>query len=123
MAGDEMPLPQMTQIEEHLNSKFEETLKEIRVNRSSYTISDEDDAENNRPGPSNSENRILRKKHASKTPIDKDKNQDDCFQLSEISELRQPYALVGVVNETLDETFSNKQKQTRNTFKSLIQFW
>ena len=51
-------------------------------------------------------------KHASKTPIDKDKNQDDCFQPSEISELRQPYAPVGVVNETLDKIFSNKRKQT-----------
>ena len=93
----------MTQIEEQLNSKFEEILKEIRVNKSSYIISDEEDAEN-RPGPCNSENRTLRNKHASNTPIDKDKNQDDCFQPSEISELRQPYALLGVVNETLDET-------------------
>ena len=51
----------MTQIEEQLNSKFEEILKERRENRSSYIISDEEDAKNNRPGPSNSENRILRK--------------------------------------------------------------
>ena len=45
-----------------------------------------------------------RKKYKSNAPIDKDKNQDDCFQPWEMSELRQPYAPLGVVNETLDET-------------------
>ena len=56
----------MTQIEEQLNSKFEENLKEIRVKRNSYLIPDEEDAENDRPAPSNSEIRTLWKKHADK---------------------------------------------------------
>ena len=43
----------ITQIVEQLNSKFEEILKEFRLNRSS-SITDEQDAENNRPGPYNS---------------------------------------------------------------------
>ena len=86
-----------------MNSKLEEILKEIRVNRNSYIISDEEDAENDRSCPSNSENRILRKKHASNTQIDKNKNQDDHFQPSEMSELRQPSTPVGVANETLDD--------------------
>ena len=88
----------MTQVEDHLNSKFGEILEEIRVTRSSYTISDEEDAANNRSGPSNSENKTLRKKQGSYTPIDKDKNENDCFQPSKTSELRQLYARLGVVN-------------------------
>ena len=76
----------MTQIEEQINSKFEKILEEIRVNRSSCTVSDEEDADNNRPGPSYSENRTLRKKHPSNTAIDK--NQDDRFQPLEMSALR-----------------------------------
>ena len=36
----------MAQIEEQLNNKFQDKLEEIRVNRSSYIISDEEDAEN-----------------------------------------------------------------------------
>ena len=79
----------MTQIEQQLNSKFEAILKEIRTNRESNLINAEEDAENNRPGPSNSENRTLRKKHASNILTDIDKNQDDRFQPSEMSELRQ----------------------------------
>ena len=94
----------MTQKEKQLNSKSEERLKEIRTNRNSYMISDEDDAENNRPGPSNLENRTLRKKHTSNIAKDIDKNQYDRFQYSEMNELRQPYTPLGVVNETLDET-------------------
>ena len=94
----------MAQIEEQLKSKFGEILKEIRLNRSSYIISDGEDAENITPGPFNSEKRSLKKKHASNTPMDKDQNQDDRFQSSEMSELRQPYAPLGVVNETLDES-------------------
>ena len=93
----------MTQIEQQLNSKFEAILKEIRTNRESNLINDEEDAENNRPGPSNSENRTLRKKDASNILTDIDKNQDDRFQSSEMSELRQPYTPLGV-NQTLNET-------------------
>ena len=94
----------MTQNDEQLNSKFEEILNENRVNRNNYIVSDYEDAENNRPSPSNLENRTLRKKHASNIAIDKDKNQDDRFESLEMNELRQPYTPLGVVNETLDET-------------------
>ena len=38
----------MIEIEEQLNSKIEVMLEEIRVNRNSYIISDEEDAENSR---------------------------------------------------------------------------
>ena len=94
----------MTQIEQQLNSKFEEILREIRTNRESNLANDEEDAENNRPGPSNSKNRNLRNNHASNTTLDRDKNQDDRFYPSEMSELRQPYTPVGIANVTLDET-------------------
>ena len=43
----------MSQIEEQLNNKFEEILKEIRANKNCIVITDEEDAENNQPGPSN----------------------------------------------------------------------
>ena len=75
-----------------------------RINRSSYIISDQEDAENKRPGPSNSEKGTRRKTHTSSTPIDKDKNQNDHVPFSEMSELKHWYAPLGVVNETLDET-------------------
>ena len=55
----------MTQIEQQLNSKFEEILRETRPNRESNLANDEEDAENKRPGPSNSKNRSLRNNHAS----------------------------------------------------------
>ena len=51
----------MTQIEQHLKSKFEEILKEIRTNEENNLVDDEEDAEDNRPTTSNSENRYLRK--------------------------------------------------------------
>ena len=35
----------MTQIEQQLNSKFEEILKEIRTNKESNLVDDEDDVE------------------------------------------------------------------------------
>ena len=110
----EQNITKMTQFEEQLNSKFEQILIEIRVNRNSYIISDEEYAEINRP--SNSENRTLRKKHASNTPIDKDDNQDDRFQPSEMSELRQPYAPLGVVNETLNETIVMNENRPMFTY-------
>ena len=80
----------MSQIEEQLNSNFEEILKKIRTNRNTNLTSDEDDAENNMPVPSSTENERLRKQHASKTEIDKDKRKDNHFQSSEMNELRQP---------------------------------
>ena len=45
----------MTQNEQQPNDKFEEILKEIRTNRDSNLVNDEEDAENNRPSPSNPE--------------------------------------------------------------------
>ena len=57
----------MTQIEEQLNNKFEEILKEIRTNRNYNITTNEEDVERSQPGPSNSKNRSLRTKHASNT--------------------------------------------------------
>ena len=94
----------MSQIEEQLNNKFEEILKEIRTNKNHIVITDEEDAENNRPGPSNYRNKGLRNKHASSRTSDKNKNQDDRFHPSEMSELRQPYTPLGIAEDTLDET-------------------
>ena len=51
----------MTQFEQQLNSKFEEILKEIRTNKESDLVDDEEDVEDNRSSTSNSENRYLRK--------------------------------------------------------------
>ena len=70
----------MTQIEQQLNSKFEQILKEIRTNKEGILIDDEEDVENNRPITSNSENKYLRRKHASNNETDKDRIQDNCFQ-------------------------------------------
>ena len=53
----------MAPIEEQLNSKFEETLKEIRASRNNNLTTGEEDAENNMPGPAHSENKLLRRKH------------------------------------------------------------
>ena len=94
----------MSQIEEQLNNKFEEILKEIRTNKNYIVITDEEDAENNQPGPSNSKNKGLRNKHASNTTLDKNKNQDDRFYPSEMGELRQPYTPLGITEDTLDES-------------------
>ena len=67
-------------------------------------INDEEDAGNNRPSTSISENKDLRRKHASNNEIDKDKNQDNRFQSSEMYEPRQPSTPFGVANETLEDT-------------------
>ena len=86
---------------------------------------DEEDAENNRPGPSNSKNRSLSNNHASNTTLDKDKNQDDRFYPSEMGELRQPYTPVGTANETLDETIiinENRQGNADHHSSVLIAF-
>ena len=45
----------MSEIEEQLNSKFEE----IRANRNNNLTTGEEDAENNRRGPYNSENNLF----------------------------------------------------------------
>ena len=104
----------MSQIEEQLNNKFEEILKEIRTNKNHIVITDEEDAENNRPGPSNYRNKGLRNKHASSRTSDKNKNQDDRFHPSEMSELRQPYTPLGIAEDTLDETIIiNENRQER----------
>ena len=92
----------MSQIEQQLNNKFEEILKEIRTNKENNVADGNEDAENNRPSTSNSENRHLRRKHASNNEIDRD--QDNRFQSSEMHELRQPTTPFGLVNETLNDT-------------------
>ena len=94
----------MTQIEQQLNSKFEEKLKEIRTNKENILIDDEEDAEDNRPSTSNPENRYLRKKDASTNETDKIRNQDNHFQSSKMHELRQPSNPFGVGNVTLGDT-------------------
>ena len=92
----------LTQIEQQLISKFEEILKGIRTNRESNSINDEEDADNNRPSSSNSENKLLRRRHTLDKEIDNDKNQDICIQSSEMYELRQPSSAFGDANETLE---------------------
>ena len=104
----------MSQIEGQLSNKFEEILKEIRRNKNHIEITDEEDAENNQPGPSNYRNKGLRSKHASSTTSDKNKNQDDRFYPSEMSELRQLYTPLGIAEDTLDETIIiNENRQER----------
>ena len=105
----------MSLIEEQLNNKFEEILKEIRTNKNHIVMTDEEDAENNQPGPSNYRNKGLRNKHASSTTSVKNKNQYDRFYLSEMSELRQPYTTpLGIAEDTLDETITiNENRQER----------
>ena len=72
------------QIEQQLNSKFEEILKGIRTNRESNLANDEEDAEDSRAITSNPEKRHLRRKHASNNEIDKDRNQDNRLQSPEM---------------------------------------
>ena len=104
----------MSQIEEQLNNKIEEILKEIRTNKNHIVITDEEHAENNQPGPSNYRNKGLRNKHASSTTSDKNKNQDDRFYPSEMGELRQPYTPLGIAEDILDETIIiNENRQER----------
>ena len=52
----------MTQIEMQLNNKFEEILKEFRAYKNHHSTSRKEDAENNRLGPSNLENKLVRRK-------------------------------------------------------------
>ena len=110
----------MTQIEEQLNNKFEEILKEIGTNRNYNITTNEEDVERSQPGPSNSKNRSLRKKHASNTTLDRDQNQDDRFYPSETSELRQPYTPLGIANETLDETILINENRQENANHHMV---
>ena len=104
----------MSQIEEQLNNKFEEILKEVRTNKNYIAIKDEEDAENNQPGPSNYRNKGLRNKHASNSLSDKNKNQDDRLYPSEMSELRQPHTPLEIAEDTLDETIIiNENRQEK----------
>ena len=108
----------MTQIEQQLNNKFEEILKEIRTNKDSNLVNDVEDAENNRPSTSNSGNNLLKRKHASNNRIDEDKNQDNRFQSSAMSELRLSSTPFGVANETLDDTIIlNENRQEADYHK------
>ena len=91
----------MSQIEEHLNSKFEEILKEIRTNKNSDSGKNDENCD---PGPSDLGNKHLKKKHASNTKNNKNRTQDNHFPSSDMDELRLPTTPLGVVNDTLDET-------------------
>ena len=101
----------MTPIQQQLNSKFEDIPKEIRTTKESTLADDEEDAEDNRPSTSNLENKHLRRKHASNNEIDKDRNQDNRFQSSEMHELRQLSSSFGVANETLNVTIIIKENR------------
>ena len=102
----------MTQIDQQLNSNLEEILKGIRSNKKSNLANDEEDAEDNRPSTSNPKNKHLGRKHASNNEIDKERNQDNRFQSSEIYEVGQPSTSFGVANETLDDTIiTNENRQ------------
>ena len=103
------------QIEQQLNSKFEEILKEIRTERENNLANDEEDVEDNRPSASNPENRHLRRKHASNN-----RNQDNRFQFSEIYELRQPSTSFGVANETLDDTILINENRQEADYHMMI---
>ena len=102
----------LTQIEHQLNSKFEEILKEIRTNKNYNVTTDEEDAESRQPGPSYPKTKGLRSKHASNMTIERD--QDDRFYSSEMSELRQPYTPIGIANETLDEIITINENRQEN---------
>ena len=113
----------ITEIEQQLNSKFEEILKEIRPNKESNLTNDEEDAEDNRPSTSNSENKHLRRRHASNDEFDIDRNQDNRFQSSEMYELRQPSTPSGAANETLDDTIIiNENRQETDYHKLSIKY-
>ena len=56
------------------------------------------------------QNTTLQENHASNTEVDKAKDQDKCFQSSELYELRQPSTLFGIANETLDDTSISNEK-------------
>ena len=108
----------MTQIEHQLNNKFEEILKEIRANKNCNTITDEEDVESRQPGPSNAKPKGLRNKHASNMTIERD--QDDRFYSSEMSELRQPYTPIGITDETLDETIIINENRQENADHHMV---
>ena len=75
----------MSQIEKHLNSKFEEILKEIRANKN---CDREKDDENCNPAPSKLRNeQQLKKKHASNIENNRDRIQDNRFPSSDMDEL------------------------------------
>ena len=115
----EQNIHKMTQIEQQLNSKFEEILEEIRTNKENNLVDVEEVAEDNRPCTSNSENRYLRKKHASSNETDKNRNQYNRFQYSEMHELRQPSTPFGVANVTLDDTIIINETRQEAEYHSM----
>ena len=94
----------MAQIEHELNGKFEEILKEIRTNKNHNVTTDQEDVERRQPGPSNSKGKGLWSKQVSNNETDKNRNQDNRFQSSDMHELRQPSTRFGVANVSLDDT-------------------
>ena len=108
----------MTQIEQQLNSKFEEILKEIRTNKNYNATTDEEDVESRQLGPSNPKTKGRRSEHASSTTIERD--QDDRVYPSEMSQIRQPYTPIGFANETIDETKTINGNRQENTDHHMV---
>ena len=108
----------ITQIEQPLNNKFVEILKEIRTNINCNIATGEEDVENRLPGLSNSKTKGLRSKHASNMTIEKD--QDDRFYSSEMSELRQLYTPLGIAEDTLDETIITNENRQENADHHMV---
>ena len=104
----------LTQIEQYLNNKFKEILKESRK-KDNDLVNDEEDAEKNKPSTSKPDSKLLRRNHTSNTEINKDKNQDNRFQ-SETYEVRQPSTPFGVVIETLDDTIIISENRQRTDY-------
>ena len=52
-----------------------------------------------------------------------ERDQDDRFYSSEISELRQPYTPIGITDETLDETTIINENGQENADHHNIQVW
>ena len=59
------------------------------------------------------------KKHAPNNKTDKNRNQDNRFQSSEMHELRQPSTPFGVANVTLDDTFKFNENRQEADYHSL----
>ena len=64
------------------------------------------------------------KKHASNNETDKNRNQDNRLQSSEMHELRQPSTPFGVTNVTLDDTIIiNENRQEADYHNDTLKTW
>ena len=110
----------MSQIKEHLNSKLEEILKEIRASKNCNREKDDEICD---PGCSNLRNEHLKKKYASNIENNSDRIQDNRVPSSNIDmdELRQPSTPFGVANETLEDTIIiNKNRQEADYHSTVL---